>query len=170
MNQNSFFGVFFEQPLQSRSTMRSRVAQVSTAGARALGAGAGFWLARACLHSRGGRRRLVQAAEGIARAGMGRLGGLYVAAGRGPALDLVCMRTPAHGFGVGVQDAGCCRASASARRLRRATTIRPVLSRVIVQSLSRCRCPLRSLGSVPSSRCRTCFPLASLPVSALLPC
>jgi hypothetical protein len=62
------------------------------------------FLARTCLHSRGGRRGLVQAAERIARAGTGRLGGLYVAAGRGPALDLVCMRTPAHGFGVGVQD------------------------------------------------------------------
>ena len=43
--------------------------------------------ARACSHSLGKARGAGQAAAGIVRAGIGRLGGLYVAARRGPALD-----------------------------------------------------------------------------------
>ena len=45
------------------------------------------------------------------------------------------------------------------------------LVRWLCSSSSRCKiCSPRSLGSSPSSRCRTRVPPASLPVSALLPC
>ena len=105
------------------------------AGARALGAGAGFWPACACLHSRGGRRGSAQAAERTARAGTERLAcGRKAQASTGFGLHAHdCARV----FCVGVQDAVGCRASASARRLRHATAIRPVLPCVIVQYLSR---------------------------------
>ena len=159
------------------ASMRRRGARVfGAAGARALGAGAGFWPACACLHSRGGRRGSAQAAERIARAGTGRLGGLYVAARRGPALDLVCMRTTAHGFLCWC--AGCRLLQGIGKRAQAPTCDRnqacsPSCDRAVFISL---KCPPRSLGSVPfsrcrtSSRCRTCLPLAPLPISALLPC
>ena len=53
-----------------------------------------YWLARACSHNLGRVRGAGQAAARIARAGMGGLGGLRVAARRGPALDLACMCMP----------------------------------------------------------------------------
>ena len=143
------------------------------AGARALGAGAGFWPACACLHSRGGRRGSAQAAERIARAGTERL---------------VCGRKAQASTGFGLHAHDCARVSvlcagyrllqgigkrAQAPTRDRNQACSPLCDRAVFIPL---KCPPRSLGSVPfsrcrtSSRCRTCLPLAPLPISALLPC
>ena len=75
--------------------VRGRVAQAWAAGARALGAGAGFvtiWTALVCPRSVGEGRGAGQAAERVARPDARQLGGVWVAAGCGPALGFACMR------------------------------------------------------------------------------
>ena len=142
-------------------------------GSACIGRRRGVWPARACLHSRGGRRGSAQAAERIARAGTERL-----ACGR--------KAQASTGFGLHAHDcarvsvlcAGCRLLQGIGKRAQAPTRDRnqacsPSCDRAVFISL---KCPPRSLGSVPlsrcrtSSRCRTCLPLAPLPISALLPC
>ena len=142
-------------------------------GSTCIGRWRGVWPARACLHSCGGRFGSAQAAERIARAGTERL---------------VCGRKAqaSTGFGLHAHDcarlsvlcAGCRLLQGISKRAQAPTRDRnqacsPLCDRAVFIPL---KCPPRSLGSVPfsrcrtSSRCRTCLPLAPLPISALLPC
>jgi hypothetical protein len=105
--------------------MCARAARAGSAGLIAcawprgasLGCGSAWrwiWIVRACPRSVGGGRGAGQAAERVARAGAGQLGGLCVAAGRGPALCLACMCMP-RGVLVGLC-AGCRRAKGVGKR------------------------------------------------------